>query len=165
MLKLTNLNKNFENKIIFKNFNLSLKNKNLYLLEGENGKGKTTLFRILSGLDKDYKGEITFENNKLDFKDVFYYDIDFNLYDVLNVKKNLSIVSNKYLPLIKNLNLEYLLNKKVNELSKGEKARIGILKGILLNKSILLLDEPFTYLDLDNSKKLFELIKNIVKII
>ena len=163
MLEIKNLNKCFNEKIVFSDFSLALASSNLYLLEGENGKGKTTLFRIISGMDKEYEGEIFFNNKKINYNDVFYYNIDFNLYDILTVKGNLKVISTNYLPLIKKLNLEYLLDKKVNELSKGEKARIGIVKAILLNKPILLLDEPFSYLDLENSKIIFELIKEYSK--
>lgn len=163
MLEIKKINKCFNEKIIFSDFSLVLASSNLYLLEGENGKGKTTLFRIISGIDIEYDGKIFFNNKKLNHKDVFYYNIDFNLYDILTVKENLKVISKNYLPLIRKLNLEYLLNKKVNELSKGEKARIGIVKAILLNKPILLLDEPFSYLDLENSKLIFELIKEYSK--
>ena len=163
MLEIKKINKCFNEKIIFSDFSLVLASSNLYLLEGENGKGKTTLFRIISGIDIEYDGKIFFNNKKLNHKDVFYYNIDFNLYDILTVKENLKVISKNYLPLIRKLNLEYLLDKKVNELSKGEKARIGIVKAILLNKPILLLDEPFSYLDLENSKLIFELIKEYSK--
>lgn len=163
MLEIKKINKCFNEKIIFSDFSLVLASSNLYLLEGENGKGKTTLFRIISGIDIEYDGKIFFNNKKLNHKDVFYYNIDFNLYDILTVKENLKVISKNYLPLIRKLNLEYLLNKKANELSKGEKARIGIVKAILLNKPILLLDEPFSYLDLENSKLIFELIKEYSK--
>ena len=163
MLEIKNLNKCFNENIVFSNFSLALASSNLYLLEGENGKGKTTLFRIISGMDIEYEGEIFFNNKKINYNDVFYYNIDFNLYDILTVKGNLKVISTNYLPLIRKLSLEYLLDKKVNELSKGEKARIGIAKAILLNKPILLLDEPFSYLDLENSKLIFELIKEYSK--
>lgn len=163
MLEIKKLNKCFNEKIVFSDFSLALASSNLYLLEGENGKGKTTLFRIISGIDIEYEGEIFFNNKKINYQDVFYYNIDFNLYDILTVKGNLKVISTNYLPLIRKLNLEYLLGKKVNELSKGEKARIGIVKAILLNKPILLLDEPFSYLDLENSKLIFELIKEYSK--
>lgn len=163
MLEIKKINKCFNEKIIFSDFSLVLASSNLYLLEGENGKGKTTLFRIISGIDIEYEGEIFFNNKKINYKDVFYYNIDFNLYDILTVKGNLKVISTNYLPLIRKLSLEYLLDKKVNELSKGEKARIGIVKAILLNKPILLLDEPFSYLDLENSKLIFELIEEYSK--
>lgn len=163
MLKIFKLRKKYLNKTIFDDYNAILQIGDLYLLEGENGKGKTTLFRILSGIDKSFEGELVFQNKKLKYNDVFYYDIDFNLYDAFSVRKNLVSISYNYSYLIKKLNLEYLLDKKVNELSKGEKARIGIVKAILLNKPILLLDEPFSYLDLENSKLIFELIKEYSK--
>lgn len=163
MLKIFKLRKKYLNKTIFDDYNAILQIGDLYLLEGENGKGKTTLFRILSGIDKSFDGELIFHDKKLKYNDVFYYDIDFNLYDAFSVRKNLVSISYNYSYLIKKLNLEYLLDKKVNELSKGEKARIGIVKAILLNKPILLLDEPFSYLDLENSKLIFELIKEYSK--
>lgn len=57
MLEIKKINKCFNEKIIFSDFSLVLASSNLYLLEGENGKGKTTLFRIISGIDIEYDGK------------------------------------------------------------------------------------------------------------
>lgn len=163
MLEIKSLQKKFDSKEIFNNLNITLSSPNLYLLQGENGKGKSTLLRLISGIDKDYKGEILFEGKSINYEEAFYYDTDFNLYDFCTVKENLSMISKKYRELMEKLNLEYLLNKKVTELSKGEKARVGLVKALLLNKPVLLLDEPFAYLDLENSKLFFDVIKEYSK--
>ena len=58
-LILKNICKKFGEKIIFDNFSYDFKSTGIYGLQGDRGKGKTTLLRIISGLDKDFKGEIT----------------------------------------------------------------------------------------------------------
>lgn len=162
MLTINNLSKQFGNKILFKNLNMSLPCNGIFILKGENGSGKSTFFKILANIDKEYEGSILFNNKKI-INNIYYYDPDINLYDGLTVKENLKIVSKDYLNILKNTDLEYLLNKKIDELSKGEKARVGLIKSLLLDKEILLLDEPFDFLDLNNANLFFELFKEYSK--
>ena len=57
-LHIRNLSKNFNSKTIFSDFSYTFDDKGIYLLLGKSGVGKTTLLRIIAGLDKDYSGEI-----------------------------------------------------------------------------------------------------------
>ena len=58
MLKINNLSKNYENIIVYENFNLEVKEGDIVVLTGKSGTGKTTLLRCICGLEK-YKGKIT----------------------------------------------------------------------------------------------------------
>ena len=58
MLEIKNLSKSFDDKILFKNFSYSFSDRGIYAVVGESGIGKTTLLRMIAGLDKDYDGEI-----------------------------------------------------------------------------------------------------------
>ena len=57
-LKIKNLSKSFGRKAIFDNFSFDFCDTGVYIISGERGKGKTTLLRIIAGLDKSYSGEI-----------------------------------------------------------------------------------------------------------
>ena len=168
MLDVLNLNKKFSEKTIFDDASFSLPVSGLYFLDGDNGSGKTTLFNILSSFEEIDSGSITIFNEPLSNetykKYIFYYNVDFNLVDYLTVKDNLSNFDNEEVAkLLKSFNVSDLLERKVFEISKGEKARIGIIKAFLYNKSILLLDEPFAYLDMKMSEQVYEKIKEYSK--
>lgn len=168
MLDVLNLTKKFSQKIIFDGASFSLPSSGLYFLDGDNGSGKTTLFNILSSFEEIDSGSISVFNELLSKetykKYIFYYNVDFNLIDYLTVKDNLSnFVQEKVMSLSKCFNVSELLERKVFEISKGEKARIGLIKALLSNKKILLLDEPFAYLDIKMSEQVYEKIKEYSK--
>ena len=168
MLDVLNLTKKFSEKIIFDDTSFSLPSSGLYFLDGDNGSGKTTLFNILSSFEEIDSGSITVFNEPLSKetykKYIFYYNVDFNLVDYLTVKDNLSNFNNeKVTNLLECFNVSDLLERKVFEISKGEKARIGLIKALLSNKQILLLDEPFAYLDIKMSEQVYEKIKQYSK--
>ena len=58
-LSINNVSKSFDKKILFDNFSLVLPEKGVFVLSGESGVGKTTLLRMISGLDTDFSGEIS----------------------------------------------------------------------------------------------------------
>ena len=62
-MEIKSLNKSFGNKIVFSNLSLSIPNGKISFIMGESGCGKTTLLRIIAGLDKKYDGEIIKESN------------------------------------------------------------------------------------------------------
>ena len=166
-IEISNLKKTFGELCVFNNFNLNIEGTGLYLLKGKNGEGKSTLFNLISSflVPDDGIVKINDENASLSTyqKYISLYNVDTNLLDNLTVKENLASVNSDYLNLIERFNLNYLLDKKVDQISKGEKARIGIIKTLLLNKEIVLLDEPFAYLDLDTAKDFLMLLKEYSK--
>ena len=166
-IEISNLKKTFGELCVYNNFNLNIEGTGLYLLKGKNGEGKSTLFNLVSSFLVPNDGiiKINDENASLSTyqKYISLYNVDTNLLDNLTVKENLASVNNDYLNLIERFNLNYLLDKKIDQISKGEKARIGIIKTLLLNKEIVLLDEPFAYLDLDTAKNFLMLLKEYSK--
>lgn len=166
-IEILNLKKTFGNLRVFDGLNLNIKGVGLYLLKAKNGEGKSTLFNLISSFLVPDDGiiKINDENASLSAyqKYISLYNVDTNLLDNLTVKENLASINSDYLNLIERFNLNYLLDKKVDQISKGEKARIGIIKTLLLNKDIVLLDEPFAYLDLDTAKDFLILLKEYSK--
>ncbi|KGN02419.1 thiamine ABC transporter substrate-binding protein [Clostridium novyi A str. 4570] len=146
-----NLSKRYEDKILFENLNLDIKRGEHVALIGENGRGKTTLFKIL--MDKIKQDEGTFSLGKNVF--IGYYDQEQS-----NLDPNKTIIDEVWDDFpkmttteIRNVLAAFLFTgddvfKKVEKLSGGEKCRINLLKIILSKSNFLLLDEPTNHLDI-----------------
>tara|TARA_B100002003_G_scaffold143134_1_gene132448 strand:- start:61 stop:675 length:615 start_codon:yes stop_codon:yes gene_type:complete len=161
------------NKLLFKNLNFKLNNKELLVIKGANGSGKTTLLKILSGLLKPISGSIIINKKKINiykdehFKHFEYVGHENAIKNALTVKENL----NFYLKIKKNLtkknfekaikifNLKNLLNIKIENLSSGEKRRVSLSRLILSNSKIWFLDEPTNGLDKINTLNFFKILK------
>lgn len=132
----------------------------IVFIVGESGSGKSTLLRILAGIDKDYTGSVSTNES------CYYVSSDYDLFNELTVLENLALTHasiariNK---LTKKFNLAHLLNKKAKLLSNGEKQRIQLLKAILLNNRIILLDETVSALDHDNLLLVMNVLKRLSK--
>ena len=149
-LTIKNLSKSFANKVIFESFNYSFEEKGIYVLVGDSGRGKTTLLRIISGLDKEYSGEVLSDT-------VAYAFQEYRLFPVLNALDNITKIlwehptkeqtdsARNLLSSLGFLDADMLLYPK--ELSGGMKQRVSLCRAILAKRKILLLDEPFKELD------------------
>lgn len=164
MLKITNL---YVDNILH-NINLSIKEGSLVGIFGASGSGKTTLLKTIKGFNSNWHGEITFKNNKIDLYDtsivyIFQENIFFNHLSLIDnfllTGKNLKEIYE----MIEYLNLNHLINKKINELSGGEKQRLGICRSLLMNPKILLMDEPTSALDRENRQLFYELFLKLNK--
>ena len=131
---------------------LSLKKGKIYGLVGENGAGKTTLIRLLSGLLLPDGGEVHMNENGMRMGLMIEKPaIDLNL----TAKENLIWLSKVYgfincveiEELLKIVQLDDALNKKVKNFSLGMKQRLGVAMCLLNNPQLLLLDEPMNGLD------------------
>jgi D-methionine transport system ATP-binding protein len=167
LIELKNINKSFiddnEKIEIFKNLSLEISEDNVYILVGYSGSGKTTLLNIINKLEPIDDGEIiTSPNLKISY--VTQYA---NFIEEMSIDKNLRFVALKnnnrdmIYKLAEILNCNTILKKKPRHLSGGEKQRINILRGLLLNPNLLILDEPTASLDQDNKKILVSFINKI----
>lgn len=137
--------KAFGEKIIFNNFKAEFPDGSTTAIEGPSGKGKTTLLRILSGLDKDFDGEI----KGMPEMPIILFQED-RLVESITLESNLRMVSDdkdRINYLIKELKLEGELKNKVSSFSGGMKRRAAILRALLAPSDALFLDEPFKGLD------------------
>lgn len=145
-------------------------------ITGPSGSGKTTLGLALAG-KIFYKGTIEFAENKGNivwveqqhhFKTLsntsdLYYQQRFNSYDseeTQTVKEYLGN-SNKIEFILKKMQIEYLGNKPLIQLSNGENKKLQIAKALLLQPSVLIMDQPFVGLDNETRKYLHELISEL----
>lgn len=159
-LKLNNVSKKFENRTILDNFSLSFDEKGLYFIVGESGVGKTTLLRIIAGLDSDYIG--TVENGGI--KNVSFMFQEYRLFPTLSALKNAAISDNEG-SLDKARNMLFRLGfkeddlkKKPRELSGGMKQRVAFVRSVLKNCPVLILDEPTKELDSDTVEIMLDII-------
>ncbi len=175
MLKLVNIKKEFQGKVVLNDISLELPNKGLVLLSGQNGSGKTTLLNIIGGLDTPTSGYIEIDNKKLSLKEkdlckyreeyISYIFQDNNLFDNLSVEENINIIgkSDRFEEIIKVLKLENIMNQKAKSLSGGERQRVAIARAITKDSSIILADEPTASIDAESKNIILKLLKELSK--
>ncbi len=168
-LRIIGLTKYFEEKCIFKDFSYDFEDGGIYTLKGESGIGKTTLLRIIAGLDKDYSGVVegggigrvgmAFQEYRLFPKLTALENVVFAISD----KKNTAVLdsAHKMLSLLgfEEMDMELL----PDELSGGMKQRISLARAFLSGYPILLLDEPTKELDEVNATQVLNIIKELSK--
>ena len=161
------------NKLLFKNLNFKINNKELLVIKGANGSGKTTLLKILSGLLKPISGSIIINKKNINilkdeyFKYFEYIGHENAIKTALTVRENLnfylkikkSLTTKNFEKAIKIFNLKNLLDIKVENLSSGEKRRVSLSRLILSNSKIWFLDEPTNGLDKINTVNFFKILK------
>ena len=165
MIKVKNLIKTYGNFTALDKVNFEVEKSTIHGLLGENGAGKTTTMRCLLGLTYADSGEMYINDdlvarkNNYIRKKVSYLAGDFRQYENITAKNYfkyiLSIennISKKYLELAERFKLD--LRKKIKELSKGNKQKVGIIQAFMKDPQILILDEPTSGLD-PNYQKVF----------
>ena len=164
-LKIKNLYKSFGEKKIFEDFSYSFTDNGLYALLGNSGIGKTTLLRIIAGLDKKYRGEIIGGG----VKNVSFVFQEYRLFPRLSAIENAVIPNgdmsdellvSKACALLTRLGFTSdELSLLPDELSGGMKQRVAIVRALLRDTPILLLDEPSKELDLRLKETLYNVVK------
>ncbi len=154
MIKVENLSVKIKEKNILENINLELYSKNLYVIKGKNGVGKTTFIKaILNQIKYDGKINCGFKNDK-SLKYISYFSQEAPILENYTVKENLELLSsyNKSKELLKSFSLDKLLYKKVINLSGGQKQKLKIIITLLSDKDIIIMDEPLNHLDKEAKK-------------
>jgi heme ABC exporter ATP-binding subunit CcmA len=162
MLLINNLSFSRNETKIFENLNLSLSNKKIIRIKGRNGSGKTTFLKVILNILEPKNGEIIWKGknikkNIFDFYNQTTFIMDNNtstrqlsVEDNINFWKGLS--SSKFnneeiFELLKKLNIEKYYKTKVMYLSSGERKKLELIRLILEQKKLWILDEPFNHLD------------------
>lgn len=174
-IEVKNINKSFESKkteklSVLEDINLHIDDGELICLLGPSGCGKTTLLRLIAGLDQPTSGEIVANGEvvKKPSGDRAVIFQQYSLFPWLTVLKNVTFglemtnkgnkaeniaAAERYL---KSVGLIDFKDSYPHELSGGMKQRVAIIRSLLNHSPILLMDEPFSALDMQNRHKLQE---------
>ena len=189
ILKVENLSKEYvkgcffskEKKEVLKNISFEVKEGEIFSIIGQSGVGKSTIGKIILGIEKESSGKILFlgkklvEREKRDIQMVFqdpYSSLNaaMRVKDILaeplkaNGEKNRNEISKKVKDILEKVGLgEEFENKYPNELSGGQRQRIVIGCAMILKPKLVVCDEPVASLDLGVQKQILDLIKKFNK--
>ena len=170
ILEIININKKFKNNYVIKNLSFNIYKGESLGIMGPSGCGKTTLCKILMGIYKNDSGTINnIYNMRIDMVNQdakISLDPNVKVFDMLNEKnyinKNKPCTEKEILEIFDSLNLpESLLYKYPTELSGGQKQLVLIVRSILYNYEIIILDEPTSSLDVLTQKKVLDRLQMI----
>ena len=168
MLSCLNLSKKY-GKILFNELNINLEKGEILAIIGPSGCGKTTLLRCICGLEELDSGKILLNGDditKIPAEErgiglLFQKPV---LYPHLTVSGNLSLASfNNHDKALVEVGLPNFEDRDVDTLSGGEGQRVALARALLANPNVLLLDEPFSALDLDMSIQLINDVRALLK--
>jgi len=179
-IRIEGIIKNYGKQTVLDNINVTFNKNEITGLIGPNGAGKTTLMKIICGILKPDKGEIfinniPFDRNSLDFKknlgylpenNPLYLDmyvIEFLKFTgtLYNIEKN--YLKNRINEIIELTGITNERNKKIKQLSKGFRQRVGLAQVLIHDPEILILDEPTTGLDPNQIIEIRNLIEKVSK--
>ena len=145
-------------------------------IAGETGSGKSTLLKIIAGMEQADSGEVLFkeqrikgpeENLVLGHPGIAYLSQDFELPKFLRVEQVLAysnnLIQDEANALFAVCEISHLLERKTDELSGGERQRIALAKLLITSPHLLLLDEPFSNLDMVHRNTLKSVLEKICK--
>ena len=181
ILEAKNINKAYEGRAILENISLDLVKGDVHVLLGPSGSGKTSLLRILAGLLDSDSGEVLLDGEAIEgpkdrlvpgYEEISIAHQDFKLKHKMSVFENiryelLSYTKDYQLERIETLlslfRIQHLRDKDISLLSGGEKQRVAISRAMAHEPDVLLMDEPFSNLDLGSKSSLLREIRELAR--
>ena len=179
MLTIKNLTKMYDQNVIFKNLNLTVQEGEVLSIVGPSGIGKTTLIKIMAGLEPANSGEITINNEAISIDgersdaNIGLIFQDFNLFPNFTVMDNITLApinvnkvpaekaKEQALSLLESLGMADKADLYPYQLSGGQKQRVAIARALAMSPKILAYDEPTSGLDESSTKQVAEVVKTL----
>lgn len=179
MFELNKLTKKYNTEYALNNVSFKITS-GMNFIVGVSGSGKTSILKVLSGIDKDYEGHVSYagqEIKTIDNIETYHNQVfgiitqEAQLLEELTVLENVlnpSYVSNnldekKATRILKELSILSLQNQLCSKLSGGEKQRVVMAREILKNPEVILADEPTAALDSESSKIIIQYLRKLSK--
>jgi len=162
-IKIENLQKSFADFTAVKNSNLTIHNKEFFVLLGPSGCGKTTTLRMIAGLELPTSGKIYLDQDEVSLlraseRDIAFVFQLFALYPHMNVKNNLAFplkmqkysrteIKERVMEAAKLLRIDNILDAKISSLAGGDRQRVALGRALVRRPKAFLMDEPLGTLD------------------
>lgn len=176
IIKLHNVTKKFKDQLILENVSTFFNDGKIIGITGENGSGKSVLFKLIAGFEQPNLGEIIVDDVNITKKNVFPQNMGVLIEDPsflgnLSGFQNLALLAsiqnkineNTICDLLKSVGLYRDKDKKVKNYSLGMKKKLAIVQAIMEDQNILLLDEPMNALDEESVKMTRNLLQDLTK--
>jgi len=181
-LKLTHLHKSFDDNHVLDDISLTLDNVHSLVLIGPSGGGKSTLLRIIAGLEYPTKGSVEIDDKQVQYSEAGLLNHRrtigtvfqaFNLFPHLDALSNITLPLEKVhghtrsealeiaIKILRRFQLEAHAHKRPAELSGGQRQRIAIARAVAIKPRLVLLDEPTSALDPEMTGEVLDLIGDL----
>ena len=177
LIDIVGVSKSYGDNLVLDDLNLYIRENEFLTLLGPSGCGKTTLLRILGGFENPDSGKVIFDGkditslapNKRQLNTVFQ---KYSLFPHMNVYENVAFglkikkvpkdeIDKKVKEVLKLVALEGFENRAIDSLSGGQQQRVALASVLVLEPDILVIDEPTSQLDPQETERVFEIIKTM----
>lgn len=178
-LNIENISKSYGSVNVLKNINLQVQANSTISILGKSGCGKSTLLKIIAGIEKEDAGhiilnEVDITAKKPNARNIVYLFQEALLFPHLTVfeniafglrirKENDKVIKAKVYQLLQQLGIEAQADKMPEQISGGQKQRVAFGRALIINPPLILLDEPFSNLDVETRTSMQNLYKQIAE--